>query len=157
MAAEIRRDGNREPLVTRDSDDGVPTYYSRLLAEPTFDAEACRTIRVFISGSAPLLPETFNEFAARTGQTIVERYGMTETGMNTSNPLDGERRCGSVGLALPGISVRVVDADGSVCAPGAVGDIEVKGPNVFPGYWRMPERTRDDFTVPCLASCLGAM
>jgi len=124
---------------------GVPTYYSRLLAEPTFDAEACRTIRVFISGSAPLLPETFNEFAARTGQTIVERYGMTETGMNTSNPLDGERRCGSVGLALPGISVRVVDAEGSVCAPGAVGDIEVKGPNVFPGYWRMPERTQDDF------------
>lgn len=125
---------------------GVPTYYSRLLAEPTFDAEACRTIRVFISGSAPLLPETFNEFAARTGHTIVERYGMTETGMNTSNPLDGERRCGSVGLALPGISVRVVDAEGSACAADAVGDIEVKGPNVFPGYWRMPERTRDDFT-----------
>lgn len=124
---------------------GVPTYYSRLLAEPTFDAEACRTIRVFISGSAPLLPETFNEFVVRTGQTIVERYGMTETGMNTSNPLDGERRCGSVGLALPGIGVRVVDAEGSVCAPGEVGDIEVKGPNVFPGYWRMPERTRDDF------------
>jgi malonyl-CoA/methylmalonyl-CoA synthetase len=125
---------------------GVPTYYSRLLADPAFDAEACRTIRVFISGSAPLLPETFNGFAARTGQAIVERYGMTETGMNTSNPLDGERRCGSVGLALPGISVRVAAADGAICAPGAVGDIEVKGPNVFSGYWRMPDRAREDFT-----------
>jgi malonyl-CoA/methylmalonyl-CoA synthetase len=124
---------------------GVPTYYSRLLADPAFGAEACRTIRVFISGSAPLLPETFNDFAARTGQAIVERYGMTETGMNTSNPLDGERRCGSVGLALPGISVRVA-ADGAICAPGAVGDIEVKGPNVFSGYWRMPDRTREEFT-----------
>jgi Acyl-CoA synthetases (AMP-forming)/AMP-acid ligases II len=125
---------------------GVPTYYSRLLADPAFGTEACSTIRVFISGSAPLLPETFNDFAARTGQAIVERYGMTETGMNTSNPLDGERRCGSVGLALPGISVRVAAADGAVCAPGAVGDIEVKGPNVFSGYWRMPDRTREDFT-----------
>jgi malonyl-CoA/methylmalonyl-CoA synthetase len=125
---------------------GVPTYYSRLLADPAFDAEACRTIRVFISGSAPLLPETFNDFAARTGQAIVERYGMTETGMNTSNPLDGERRCGSVGVALPGVSVRVVGADGATCSPGAVGDIEVKGPNVFSGYWRMPDRTREEFT-----------
>jgi malonyl-CoA/methylmalonyl-CoA synthetase len=124
---------------------GVPTYYSRLLADPAFDAEACGTIRVFISGSAPLLPETFNDFAARTGQAIVERYGMTETGMNTSNPLDGERRCGSVGLALPGSSVRVA-ADGAICAPGQVGDIEVKGPNVFSGYWRMPDRTREEFT-----------
>jgi len=124
---------------------GVPTYYARLLAEPAFGAEACRTIRVFISGSAPLLPETFNDFAARTGHTIVERYGMTETGMNTSNPLDGERRCGSVGMALPGISVRVVDAEGANCAPGAVGDIEVKGPNVFSGYWRMAGRTKEEF------------
>jgi malonyl-CoA/methylmalonyl-CoA synthetase len=125
---------------------GVPTYYSRLLADPAFGVEACRTIRVFISGSAPLLPETFNDFATRTGQAIVERYGMTETGMNTSNPLDGERRCGSVGVALPGVSVRVVGADGATCAPGAVGDIEVKGPNVFSGYWRMPDRTREEFT-----------
>jgi malonyl-CoA/methylmalonyl-CoA synthetase len=125
---------------------GVPTYYARLLADPALGAEACSTIRVFISGSAPLLPETFNDFAARTGHTIVERYGMTETGMNTSNPLDGERRCGSVGMALPGVSVRVVDADGAICAPGAVGDVEVKGPNVFPGYWRMPDRTREEFT-----------
>jgi malonyl-CoA/methylmalonyl-CoA synthetase len=93
-----------------------------------------------------LLPETFNAFAARTGHTIVERYGMTETGMNTSNPLDGERRCGSVGIALPGISVRVVDAAGAACGSGAVGDIQVKGPNVFSGYWRMPDRTREEFT-----------
>ena len=126
---------------------GVPTYYSRLLAEPAFDADACRTIRVFISGSAPLLAETFNHFASRTGHSIVERYGMTETGMNTSNPLDGERRCGSVGMALPGVSVRIVDGDGAICAPGAVGGIEVKGPNVFSGYWRMPERTREEFTA----------
>jgi malonyl-CoA/methylmalonyl-CoA synthetase len=125
---------------------GVPTYYSRLLAENSFGTEACRTIRVFISGSAPLLPETFNDFAARAGQAIVERYGMTETGMNTSNPLDGERRCGSVGVALPGVSLRVVGADGATCAPGEVGDIEVKGPNVFSGYWRMPDRTREEFT-----------
>ena len=125
---------------------GVPTYYARLLADNSFVSEACRTIRVFISGSAPLLPETFNDFAARTGQAIVERYGMTETGMNTSNPLDGERRCGSVGVALPGVSVRVVGADGATCAPGEVGDIEVKGPNVFSGYWRMPDRTREEFT-----------
>ncbi len=120
---------------------GVPTYYSRLLADPAFGTEACRTIRLFISGSAPLLPQTFNDFTARTGHTIVERYGMTETGMNTSNPVDGERRCGSVGIALPGVSVRVVDAYGATCDPGAVGDIEVKGPNVFSGYWRMPEPT----------------
>ena len=125
---------------------GVPTYYSRLLADQSFGTEACRTIRVFISGSAPLLSETFNDFAARTGHAIVERYGMTETGMNTSNPLDGERRCGSVGVALPGVSVRVVGADGATCAPGEVGDIEVKGPNVFAGYWRMPDRTREEFT-----------
>ncbi|HEY2864285.1 MAG TPA: malonyl-CoA synthase [Casimicrobiaceae bacterium] len=125
---------------------GVPTYYSRLLADATFDAEACRTIRLFVSGSAPLLPETFNDFAARTGHTIVERYGMTETGMNTSNPLEGERRCGSVGPTLPGVSLRVVDVQGSLCEPGTVGHIEVKGPNVFAGYWRLPERTREEFT-----------
>jgi malonyl-CoA/methylmalonyl-CoA synthetase len=124
----------------------VPTYYSRLLADPTLDATVCSSIRLFISGSAPLLPETFKDFALRSGHTIVERYGMTETGMNTSNPIDGERRCGSVGMPLPGISVRVVDAHGAACAPGFIGDIEVKGPNVFSGYWRMPERTREEFT-----------
>ena len=104
-------------------------------------------MRLFISGSAPLLPETFESFRARTGHAILERYGMTETGMNTSNPLDGERMCGSVGPALPGVSVRVVDARGVACATGDVGGIEVKGPNVFAGYWRMPEKTREEFTA----------
>ncbi len=126
---------------------GVPTFYTRLLAEPCFDKAACTTVRLFVSGSAPLLPSIFDEFAARTGHPILERYGMTETGMNTSNPLDGERRCGSVGLPLPGISVRVVDERGIVCGPGEVGSIQVKGPNVFAGYWRMPEKTREEFTV----------
>jgi malonyl-CoA/methylmalonyl-CoA synthetase len=126
---------------------GVPTFYSRLLAEADFNATTCANVRLFVSGSAPLLPVTFDEFAARTGRTILERYGMTETGMNTSNPLHGERRCGSVGLPLPGIAVRVVDAEGTVCKPGEVGSIEVKGPNVFAGYWRMPEKTREEFTA----------
>ncbi len=126
---------------------GVPTFYSRLLAEERFDADACAGMRLFISGSAPLLPATFDDFAQRTGHTILERYGMTETGMNTSNPLSGERRCGSVGLPLPGINVRVVDAAGAVCPAGEVGAIEVKGPNVFAGYWRMPEKTREEFTA----------
>ena len=126
---------------------GVPTFYSRLLAEPDFGVDACRTIRLFVSGSAPLLPATFDEFAQRTGQAILERYGMTETGMNTSNPLVGERRCGSVGLPLPGISARVVHANGEPCAPGEVGSIQVKGPNVFSGYWRMPEKTAEEFTA----------
>jgi malonyl-CoA/methylmalonyl-CoA synthetase len=126
---------------------GVPTFYSRLLAEPGFGAPDCTTIRLFVSGSAPLLPATFDEFAARAGHTILERYGMTETGMNTSNPLDGERRCGSIGLPLPGVSVRVVGEDGVPCGAGEVGGIQVKGPNVFAGYWRMPEKTRDEFTA----------
>jgi malonyl-CoA/methylmalonyl-CoA synthetase len=126
---------------------GVPTFYSRLLSTPDFGAAHCSNVRVFISGSAPLLPETFSEFRARTGHTILERYGMSETGMNTSNPLDGERVCGSVGLPLPGVSVRVVDAGGRPCGPGAVGGIEVRGSNVFSGYWRMPEKTREEFTA----------
>jgi malonyl-CoA/methylmalonyl-CoA synthetase len=125
---------------------GVPTFYTRLLAEEAFGAAQCRTMRLFISGSAPLLAETFDAFRARTGHTILERYGMTETGMNTSNPVDGERRCGSVGPPLPGVSVRVVDASGAPCPAGAVGQIEVKGPNVFPGYWRLPDKTREEFT-----------
>ncbi len=91
---------------------GVPTFYTRLLALRSFGAEDCRSMRLFVSGSAPLLPETFDGFRQRTGHTILERYGMTETGMNTSNPLDGERIAGTVGPALPGVSVRVVDADG---------------------------------------------
>jgi malonyl-CoA/methylmalonyl-CoA synthetase len=126
---------------------GVPTFYTRLLAAPAFTAEACRTIRLFVSGSAPLLGETFNEFEARTGHRILERYGMTETGMNTSNPLDGERRAGSVGLPLPGVGVRVVDDDGAPAAPDSVGQIQVKGPNVFKGYWHMPEKTAEEFTA----------
>ena len=126
---------------------GVPTFYTRLLALRSFGAEDCRSIRLFVSGSAPLLPETFDGFRQRTGHTILERYGMTETGMNTSNPLDGERIAGTVGPALPGVSVRVVDAEGRPCGAGEVGGVEVKGPNVFAGYWRMPEKTREEFTA----------
>jgi malonyl-CoA/methylmalonyl-CoA synthetase len=125
---------------------GVPTFYTRLLAEKGFDRQACRHIRVFVSGSAPLLAETFAEFRDRTGHTILERYGMTETGMNTANPLGGERVPGSVGQPLPGVSVRIVDDDGRPCAPGVVGAVQVKGPNVFGGYWRMPDKTQEEFT-----------
>jgi len=126
---------------------GVPTFYTRMLAEPGFTEDACRTIRLFVSGSAPLLPETFNEFRARSGHAILERYGMSETGMNTSNPLHGERICGSVGPPLAGVTARVVDSEGRNCGPGAVGSIEVKGPNVFAGYWRLPDKTRDEFST----------
>src|ERR1700676_2783419 len=125
---------------------GVPTFYTRLLAKPGFAEDACGSMRLFISGSAPLLPETFNEFRSRSGHAILERYGMSETGMNTSNPLHGERICGSVGPPLPGATLRVVDRHGRPCAPGGVGGIEVKGPNVFAGYWRMPDKTREEFT-----------
>ena len=104
-------------------------------------------MRLFISGSAPLLEETFAAFEARTGQRILERYGMTETGMNTSNPLHGERRAGTVGLPLPGVEVRVADDGGRPLAPGEVGVLEVRGPNVFKGYWRMPEKTAEEFSA----------
>jgi malonyl-CoA/methylmalonyl-CoA synthetase len=124
---------------------GVPTYYTRLLARPDFTADVARSVRLFISGSAPLLEETFAAFEARTGQRILERYGMTETGMNTSNPLHGERRPGTVGLPLPGVEVRVADAAGRVLEAGEVGVLEVRGPNVFKGYWRMPEKTAEEF------------
>jgi len=126
---------------------GVPTLYVRLLGETSFTQEACRRMRLFVSGSAPLLIETFNEFRARTGHTLLERYGMSETVMLTSNPYDGERRGGTVGLPLPGVSVRVRDDQGQPCAPGETGGIEVKGPNVFAGYWRMPEKTKEEFTA----------
>jgi malonyl-CoA/methylmalonyl-CoA synthetase len=126
---------------------GVPTFYTRLLAEPQFGPGSCRSIRLFVSGSAPLLAETFDAFRARTGHAILERYGMTETGMNTANPLSGERIAGTVGPPLPGVSVRVVDADGRPSGTGVVGGIEVKGPNVFRGYWRMPEKTREEFSA----------
>jgi malonyl-CoA/methylmalonyl-CoA synthetase len=118
---------------------GVPTFYTRLLALPEFDQAACRAMRLFISGSAPLLAETHVAFEARTGQRILERYGMTETGMIASNPYAGERRAGTVGFALPDVSVRL--------AGGNPGVIEVKGPNVFKGYWRMPEKTAEEFTA----------
>jgi len=126
---------------------GVPTFYTRLLELSSFGAEDCRSMRLFVSGSAPLHPETFDGFRERTGHTILERYGMTETGMNTSNPLAGERIAGSVGPPLPGVSVRVVDAEGRTCAAGEVGDVEVKGPNVFTGYWHMPEKSREEFSA----------
>jgi len=129
---------------------GVPTLYVRLLAEPTLTREACRQMRVFISGSAPLLLDTFVQFAERTGHTILERYGMSETVMLTSNPYDAEdgaRRGGTVGFPLPGVELRVVDGNGAAVPTGAVGAIQVRGPNVFAGYWRMPEKTREEFTA----------
>ena len=125
---------------------GVPTYYVRLLADPSFKREVCSSMRLFISGSAPLLTDTFEEFSRRAGHTILERYGMSETTMLTSNPYAGKRIGGTVGLPLPGVSVRVVNQDGAACAPGEIGDIGVKGPNVFKGYWRMPEKTAEEFT-----------
>jgi malonyl-CoA/methylmalonyl-CoA synthetase len=126
---------------------GVPTYYTRLLDEESFTAEVTSKVRLFVSGSAPLLAETFVEFAARTGQHILERYGMTETNMNTSNPLHGERKAGTVGPPLPGVTVRITDDSGAVVGAGEVGNLQVKGPNVFTGYWKMPDKTEQDFTA----------
>ena len=126
---------------------GVPTYYVRLLAEPGFDAALCKGMRLFVSGSAPLLQETFNDFKLRTGHTILERYGMTETGMNTSNPCSGERRGGTVGFPLPGVQVRVADASDRPLPANEIGHIQVRGPNVMPGYWRLPERMQEDFAA----------
>jgi len=124
---------------------GVPTFYTRLLARDDFTADVANGMRLFVSGSAPLLADTFAAFEARTGQRILERYGMTETCMNTSNPLHGERRAGTVGRPLPGVEVRVCDKDGAVLPPGEIGVLEVRGPNVFKGYWRMPEKTASEF------------
>ncbi len=126
---------------------GVPTFYVRLLADRAFTREACRTIRLFVSGSAPLLVDTFDGFTKRTGHVILERYGMSETTMLTSNPYTGERRGGTVGMPLPEVDARVVDALGQRCASGEIGAIEVKGPNVFHGYWQMPEKTAEEFTA----------
>lgn len=126
---------------------GVPTFYTRLLAEPAFNRETCRRMRLFTSGSAPLLVQTFDEFRARTGHEILERYGMTETGMNTSNPLDGPRRPGTVGTPLPGVSVRIADDKDAERPAGDVGQLLVKGDNVFKGYWRLPEKTAEEFTA----------
>ena len=121
---------------------GVPTFYTRLLDDPRLTRDLTAHMRLFVSGSAPLLAETHERFEARTGHRILERYGMTETNMNTSNPYDGERRPGTVGLPLPGVELRITDpGTGAEVTPGAVGRIEVRGPNVFKGYWQMPEKT----------------
>jgi malonyl-CoA/methylmalonyl-CoA synthetase len=125
---------------------GVPTFYTRLLADPRLDRELVAHIRLFVSGSAPLLAETHREFEARTGKRILERYGMTEINMGTSNPYDGERRAGTVGFPLPGVELRIADPEtGAPVAQGGIGVIEVRGPNVFAGYWNMPERTKEEF------------
>ena len=127
---------------------GVPTYYTRLLHHAELNRDSTRNIRLFVSGSAPLLSETHREFLARTGHIILERYGMTETLMNTSNPYEGPRLAGSVGKPLPGTSIRVSDVQGQGgdMQPNAIGMLEVKGPNVFAGYWRDEQKTRQEFT-----------
>jgi malonyl-CoA/methylmalonyl-CoA synthetase len=126
---------------------GVPTFYTRLLAEPGLDKAVCTNLRLAISGSAPLLDATLEEFAARTGHIILERYGMTEALMITSNPYEGERIAGSVGRPLPGIAVRIVAEGGKTAATGEPGVLELKGPNLFAGYWRNPEKTAEDHTA----------
>ena len=134
---------------------GVPTLYVRMLAEPSLNKAAVKNMRLFIAGSAPLLIETFAEWQARTGHTILERYGMSETAMLTSNPYaadkrygqQSERRGGTVGFPLPGVSLRVRGDDGQDLPVGEIGGIQVKGPNVFKGYWRMPEKTAEEFTA----------
>jgi malonyl-CoA/methylmalonyl-CoA synthetase len=125
---------------------GVPTYYVRLLQNPGLSSATTAAMRLFVSGSAPLLAETHREWQEKTGHAILERYGMTETNMNTSNPYDGERVAGTVGLPLPGVRVRIADPEsGRLLAAETIGMIEVKGPNVFKGYWRMPEKTAAEF------------
>lgn len=125
---------------------GVPTFYVRLAQHPGLTPETAKGMRLFVSGSAPLLAETHRAFAERSGHRILERYGMTETNMNTSNPYDGDRVAGTVGFPLPGVSLRVTDPEsGAPIADGETGMIEVKGPNVFKGYWRMPEKTQAEF------------
>ncbi|MBN8827385.1 MAG: AMP-binding protein [Sphingobacteriia bacterium] len=125
---------------------GVPTYYIRLLKDLRLNIENTKHIRLFISGSAPLLPSTFNEFNSKTNHKILERYGMTETGINTSNPLNGERKIGSVGLPLPNVNIRIVDEDNKPVSINEIGSIQVKGPNLFLGYWQNPIKTKEDMT-----------
>ncbi len=121
---------------------GVPTFYTRLLDDPRFTADLTRHMRLFVSGSAPLLAETHTRFEKRTGHRILERYGMTETNMNTSNPYDGDRRPGTVGFPLPDVELKITDpATGETLPDGETGQIEVRGPNVFKGYWQMPDKT----------------
>jgi malonyl-CoA/methylmalonyl-CoA synthetase len=125
---------------------GVPTFYTRLLQDPRLDRALASGVRLFVSGSAPLLADTHRQWGERTGHAILERYGMTETGMNTSNPFGGERVAGTVGPPLPGVALRIADPEtGRELAQGQIGMIEVKGPNVFKGYWRMPEKTAAEF------------
>lgn len=124
---------------------GVPTYYSRLLGDDAFSSEVVSNMRLFISGSAPLSEKTFMQFFDRTGMQILERYGMSETLMNTSNPVDGERVPGTVGFPLPGVEIQVVNDEGEIRPRGEVGGIEVRGPNVFDGYWHMPEKRATEF------------
>jgi malonyl-CoA/methylmalonyl-CoA synthetase len=124
---------------------GVPTFYVRLLEREAFTREVVRNMRLFVAGSAPLHPDTFAEFERRTGHRILERYGMTEAGMITSNPLDDERRPGTVGFPLPGVEARVCGEDGKVLENGEVGVLEIKGPNLFKGYWRKPDKTAEEF------------
>jgi malonyl-CoA/methylmalonyl-CoA synthetase len=124
---------------------GVPTFYTRLLSDERFNRELTQHMRLFISGSAPLLAETHVQFEMRTGHRILERYGMTETNMSTSNPYNGERRAGTVGFPLPGIELKITDpATGEELPQGDIGQIEVRGPNVFKGYWNMPEKTAEE-------------
>jgi malonyl-CoA/methylmalonyl-CoA synthetase len=125
---------------------GVPTYYVRLLSDPALNHDVCKNIRLFVSGSAPLLTETFETFIEKTGHTILERYGMSETAMLTSNPYKGSRKAGTVGPALPGVSVRVMNQEAQPCGIDEIGDIQVRGPNIFKGYWQMPEKTAEEFT-----------
>jgi malonyl-CoA/methylmalonyl-CoA synthetase len=125
---------------------GVPTFYNRMITRDDLSCDLCSPMRLFISGSAPLSAEVHKEFAARTGHHILERYGMTETGMNTSNPYDGARRAGTVGMPLPGTDLRITDPEtGEELETGEIGMIEVQGPNVFSGYWRLPEKTKAEF------------
>ena len=125
---------------------GVPTFYIRLLQEQSFTREHVAHIRLFVSGSAPLAADVHREFEKRTDHKILERYGMTETNMNTSNPYNGARIPGTVGLPLPGVKIRIADSkSGAILPQGEVGVIEISGPNVFKGYWRMPEKTEAEF------------
>ena len=125
---------------------GVPTFYVRLLESANLNPEVIANMRLFVSGSAPLLAETHQQWQTITGTAILERYGMTETNMNTSNPYLGERRAGSVGMPLPGVEVRIADADtGKELPRGETGSVEIRGPNVFKGYWQMPEKTKQEF------------
>ena len=126
---------------------GVPTYYTRLLANEKLNDEVVKNIRIFISGSAPLLQETFDQFHLATGHKILERYGMTETNIISSNPVNGERKSGTVGLCLTGQALRIVDDNDNILGPDDIGNIQVKGPNVFNGYWNLPEKTKEDFSA----------